>query len=150
MGRERNKENAPGLFAREDGSLPFARSTELRQVRQQRWALPKDLGKALQFLDDEQVDRLLSAVTEEANRRSRPHPDTDVAKTGPAAGVAKSVPKHSRSKAVAAEADGTHLTKGQLNAVNAAFRAGVTPARIARQFGLSHAQVRAALAKRPT
>ena len=37
---------------------------------------------------------------------------------GSAPGVAKSVPKHSQSKAVAAQADGTHLTKGQLNAVN--------------------------------
>jgi len=39
-----------------------------------------------------------------------------LAKTEPVAGVAKSAPKQSRSKAVAAEADGTHLTKGQLNA----------------------------------
>jgi hypothetical protein len=29
------------------------------------------------------------------------------------------------------------MTRGQVNAVRAAFKAGVTPARIARQFGLS-------------
>jgi hypothetical protein len=38
------------------------------------------------------------------------------------------------------------LTRGQLNAVRAAFKAVITPARIARQFGLSASQVRTALA----
>jgi transposase-like protein len=33
-----------------------------------------------------------------------------------------------------------------LNAVRAAFKAGVTPSRIARQFGLSQSDVRKALA----
>jgi hypothetical protein len=37
------------------------------------------------------------------------------------------------------------LTRGQINAVQAAFRAGVTPTRIARQFGLSQSDVRKAL-----
>jgi transposase-like protein len=37
------------------------------------------------------------------------------------------------------------LTKGQVNAVRAAFKAGVTPSRIARQFGLSQSDVRKAL-----
>ena len=38
------------------------------------------------------------------------------------------------------------LTQGKLNAVRAAFRVGVTPSRIARQFGISQADVRKALA----
>jgi len=38
------------------------------------------------------------------------------------------------------------LTRGQLNAVRAAFKAGITPSRIARQFGTSQANVRKALA----
>ena len=38
------------------------------------------------------------------------------------------------------------LTRGQLNAVRAAFKAGITPSRIARQFGLSRSDVRNALA----
>ena len=37
------------------------------------------------------------------------------------------------------------LTLGQLNAVRAAFKAGITPSRIARQFGLSQSNVRKAL-----
>jgi hypothetical protein len=38
------------------------------------------------------------------------------------------------------------LTPGRLNAVRAAFRAGVTPSRIARQLGISHSGVLKALA----
>ncbi len=38
------------------------------------------------------------------------------------------------------------LTRGQVNAVRAAFKAGITPSRIARQFGLSQSDVRKALA----
>jgi transposase-like protein len=38
------------------------------------------------------------------------------------------------------------LATGKLNAVRAPFKAGVTLSRIARQFGLSHSDVRKALA----
>jgi len=38
------------------------------------------------------------------------------------------------------------LTRGQVNAVRAAFKAGITPTRIARQFGISQSNVRKVLA----
>jgi predicted transcriptional regulator len=38
------------------------------------------------------------------------------------------------------------LSLGKLNAVRAAFKAGVTPSRIAREFGISQANVRKVLA----
>jgi transposase-like protein len=38
------------------------------------------------------------------------------------------------------------LSRGQVNAVRAVFKAGVTVSRIARQFGISQADVRKALA----
>jgi HD-like signal output (HDOD) protein len=63
MGRERNRQNAPGLFGRE-GAASAIQSAELREALLRKWALPKDLGKALQFLDDEQIDRLLKAASE--------------------------------------------------------------------------------------
>jgi hypothetical protein len=50
-------------------------------------------------------------------------------------------PTHRRKIGPASSA----LTLGQVKAVLAAFKAGITPARIARQFGLSHADVRMAL-----
>jgi transposase-like protein len=44
------------------------------------------------------------------------------------------------------EAVSPPLPQGKLNAVRAAFKAGVTPARIAREFGISQQDVRRALA----
>jgi hypothetical protein len=41
-----------------------------------------------------------------------------------------------------------HLTPGKLNAVRAAFKDGVKPSQIARQFDLSQFDVRKALARR--
>jgi hypothetical protein len=38
------------------------------------------------------------------------------------------------------------LTRGQVNAVRAAFRAGIKPSRIARQFGISQSDVKKVLA----
>jgi predicted DNA-binding protein (UPF0251 family) len=44
------------------------------------------------------------------------------------------------------EAVAVHLTPGKMNAVRAAFKVGVKPSQIARQFGLSQSDVRKALA----
>jgi predicted DNA-binding protein (UPF0251 family) len=44
------------------------------------------------------------------------------------------------------EAAAVYLTPGKLNAVRAAFKAGVKPSQIARQFGLCQSDVRQALA----
>ena len=41
------------------------------------------------------------------------------------------------------------LTRGQVNAIRASFKAGITPSRIARQFGVSQSDVRKALATDP-
>jgi hypothetical protein len=38
------------------------------------------------------------------------------------------------------------LTRGQVNAVRSAFKAGIKPSRIARQFGVSQSDVRKVLA----
>jgi DNA invertase Pin-like site-specific DNA recombinase len=89
--------------------------------------LPKDLAGALQRLDDTEVDTLLAAVTTEAERRGR-------------------LPRPSASKVPTLEDAGHSLTKGKLNAVRAAFKAGVKPSAIARKFGISQSDVRKALA----
>jgi hypothetical protein len=44
----------------------------------------------------------------------------------------------------------TNLTLGKLNAVRAAFKAGVTPSRIARHFRISLSDVKLALASSPS
>ena len=92
-----------------------------------RYLLPRDLAGALKRLDDTQVDTLLAAVTTEAERRGR-------------------LPRASVWKAPTPEDAGGSLTTGKLNAVRAAFKAGVKPSAIARQFGISQSDVRKALA----
>jgi DNA invertase Pin-like site-specific DNA recombinase len=89
---------------------------------------PADLPKAVRHLDDHELDQLLSAVIAEQKQRGK-----------------KLAPKISPPRRVEAVA-AAPLTQGKLNAVRAAFKAGVTPSRIARQFGISQSDVRKALA----
>jgi hypothetical protein len=104
---------------------------------QQRHFLPTDLAGALKRLDDVEIDELLTAVTTEAERRGRRPPSP--AKEKPVA------EKPQRRREAADDGAGS-LTTGKLNAVRAAFKAGVKPAAIARQFGISQSDVRKALA----
>jgi DNA invertase Pin-like site-specific DNA recombinase len=80
-------------------------------------------------LDDDQLDRLLAAVIGEFKERGRKLPGSDEPS------------RKRRTKEVAPP-----LAQGKLNAVRAAFKAGVRPSRIAREFGVSHADVKRALA----
>ena len=106
---------------------------------QRRHFLPKDLAGALKWLDDVEIDALLAAVTTEAERRGRRPPGP--AKEKP---VAAARPQRRQE---AAEDDAGSFPTGKLNAVRAAFKAGVKPSAIARQFGVSLSDVRKALAK---
>jgi DNA invertase Pin-like site-specific DNA recombinase len=92
-----------------------------------RYLLPKDLAEALRRLGDKEIDTLFEAVASEAERRGR------LLRTPP-------------SRTPPVEDAGGLLTKGKLNAVRAAFKAGVKPAAIARQFGISQGDVKRALA----
>lgn len=94
-----------------------------------RHVLPKDLASAIKQLDDQELDLLLAAALAEQKRRGRT--------------PAKSVePQEKRC----IETITVHLTPGKLNAVRAAFKVGIRPSLIARQFGLSQTDVRRALA----
>jgi hypothetical protein len=84
---------------------------------QQRHLLPKDLAGALKRLDDVEIDALLAAVSSEAERRGRRPPGA--AKENP---VADAKPQRRQE---AAEDGAGSLTTGKLNAVRAAFQAGV-------------------------
>jgi hypothetical protein len=102
-------------------------------------AAPFDLAGALKRLDDVEIDALLAAVTTEAERRGRRPPSP--AKEKPVADA-----KPQRRQEAAQDGAGS-LTTGKLNAVRAAFKAGVKPSAIARQFGISQSDVRKALAQ---
>ena len=80
-------------------------------------------------LDDAEIDKLLSAVTTEAQRRGRLPKRQPQAEEKPA------------GRRTAVEEISHGLTKGKLNAVRAAFKAGVKPSAIARQFGISQSDV---------
>jgi hypothetical protein len=86
-------------------------------------------ASAIKQLDDQELDRLQAAVLTEQKRRGR--------KPG------QSVETADKPRVEAAV---VHLTPGKLNAVRAAFKVGVKPSQIARQFGLSQSDVRKALA----
>jgi hypothetical protein len=78
--------------------------------------------------NDQQLDRLVSVALEERARRKKPP-----------------VPEKDQRKRIA-ENVSPRLPQGKLNTVLAAFKAGVTPSRIAREFGLSRSDVQRALA----
>jgi hypothetical protein len=101
-------------------------SRELEAVPSSRHVLPRDLDAAIRHLDDAELDRLVSAALEERARRK-----------------ALSMPEESQPKR---RVETVALPQGKLNAVRAAFKAGVTPSRIAREFGLSRSDVQSALA----
>jgi hypothetical protein len=98
---------------------------EADTVHPSRHVLPRDLDAAIRRLDDEELDRLVSAALEERCRRKK-----------------LSVPEESQPMR---RIETVALPQGKLNAVRAAFKAGVTPSRIAREFGISKSDVRGAL-----
>jgi hypothetical protein len=103
-----------------------------------RHLLPKDLPGALKYLQDSELDALHEATLDELRRRNR----LPSRLTKPTA--APPVTPHQRQTPID---DGAgSLTRGQLSAVRAAFKAGVKPSAIARQFGISQSDIRKALA----
>jgi len=93
-----------------------------------RHILPNNLPAAIKHLNDQEFDQLLTAVTTEQQRR----------------GKKRTTPDKAPSKRTGAPA--VTLSIGKLNAVRAAFKAGITPAKIAKQFGISQSDVRKVLA----
>jgi DNA invertase Pin-like site-specific DNA recombinase len=112
---------------------PPLHTDEPAAAASQSYALPTNLPSALSHLDDDQLNRLLSAVIGELKRRGRK------------LSVPVETSRKQRTKEVAPP-----LAQGKLNAVRAAFKAGITPSRIARQFGISLSNVRKALASDPS
>ena len=142
MGRGRTLSTAPDLFSTISGREPSSASnspppskpginttaTEAT-VRTSPYVLPRDLPQVLGQLQNQEFDRLVSAVLAEQKRRGGklPAPDENL-RTQPVESAAMTLPS------------------GKLNAVRAAFKAGVKPTQIARQFGISQADVRKVLA----
>jgi hypothetical protein len=144
MRRHRSQPATPDLFSTE-----VAQGASLSQVSaattavartSQRHVLPKDLSTAVKHLTDTELDLLIAASVEEAKRRGRWLPS--VKPSPPVEPEQSSSSKDKRR----AELTTVSLTRWQVNAVRASFNAGITPSRIARQFGISQSDVRKVLA----
>jgi hypothetical protein len=146
MGRDRTEPATPDLFSTDmvpDASPPPTRrvsATEAAiETASKRHVLPMDLPNAVKHLTDRELDLLITALVEEAKRRGRLPPGIQA--TTPDG----SIPKRLSSR-VKRQTKTASLSLGQINAVRAAFKAGITPSRIARQFGISQSDVRRVLA----
>ena len=145
MGHDRGEQATPDLFSTEtvrDGSSPspikpIPAAQIAADASSQRHVLPKNLRKAVKHLSDGELDLLHAATVEEMGRRGRLLP-TDQTKNS------SRVDKSSHKRQVGAAT--VSLTRGQINAVRAAFKAGIKPSLIARQFGISQSDVRKVLA----
>ena len=144
MARDRTQE-APDLFSTEtvrDVSPSPMKPISPTQVAAaglaQRHVLPKNLRKAVKHLSDGELDLLHAATLEELGRRGRLPASDEATKRSSRRGKSAHPAK--------AEAAPISLTRGQINAVRAAFKAGIKPSLIARQFGISQSDVRKVLA----
>jgi hypothetical protein len=121
-----------------------------------RHVLPRDLSNALKQLDDGELDRLFAATRHELQSRGRlltstpvirptTHMGTEQRASGQSTTTTTTTTEESPDRRQPEEPD-VALTSGQVNAVRATFKAGITPTRIARQFGISQSDVRKVLA----
>ena len=101
-----------------------------------RHVLPRDLSNALKQLDDGELDRLLEATRDELQRRGRSLTSTPVIRPTTHMGIEQRASDQSTTEESPErrqpEEPTIALTQGQVNAVRATFKAGITPSRIAR------------------
>ena|SRR5271166_5998576 len=155
MGRDRIQQRTPddpSLAEGIGGQRTDAGSDEAPLLPSPKTILPKDLSKAIGYLDDQELDRLMGAAIAEARRRGRVPSllEASSAKRGVSSTEPMTTPpqpKNGPSRRRQVQVAPRALTRGQINAVQAAFKAGITPSRIARQFGLTQSDVRKALAE---
>ena len=143
MGRDPVKNQTPDLFSTERLGGPSSDGPADAVTRRppRRTVLPKDLPRAIRHLADIELDWLVRVAIQEAKRRGRPVPTDAV---GPTKTDTAATPRERQTRQEKI-GQAAALTPGQMNAVRAAFKAGVPPRRIGRQFGLSQEQVRKAL-----
>jgi hypothetical protein len=107
--------------------------------------LPKDLPAAIARLAEEELKTLARAVNEELERRNLRTPSELVSGQGTNPAVATS---KKPSRPASREANAQPLTQSRVNAIRAAFKAGVKSSTIARQFGVSRSAIQEALTEK--
>jgi len=116
----------------------------------QRYVLPKNLRNAVKHLSDGELDLMHAAILEEMKRRGRMPKGIETDLQSLRHRVARSdfmkIQSPATEKRRAVDIAEVSLTQGQVSAVRSAFKAGITPSRIAREFGIPLPDVRKALA----
>jgi hypothetical protein len=124
------QQTTPDLFPtktnREEASSGNS-SPHIAEKDLSRYVLPKDLPNAIKQLSDKELDELSAAVSVEQQRRG------------------KTPPSNENAKKLRVQEVSVPLTVGKTNAIRAAFKAGLKPSQIARQFKVSQADIRKAL-----
>ena len=147
MGRDPAEQATPDPFSTNrvgDASPPPPKrgGTEAAtETAPQRHILPKNLRTAVKHLSDSELDLMHAATLEEMKRRGRTPRGVATARSDST--KQELAPTQERRHANATEVS---LTHGQVNAVRSAFKAGITPSRIAREFGIPQSDVRQVLA----
>ena len=110
-----------------------------------RHVLPRDPSNALKQLDDGELDRLFAATQRQVAASSPVIRSTTNMGREQRAWDQSTTTEESPNRRQPEEPN-VALTQGQVKAVRATFKAGITPTRIARQFGISQSDVRKVLA----
>jgi len=114
-------------------------------VPERRYILPRDLPAALTRLTNEELEALGKAVTGEFHRRNLRVDAEPVSRERPRPTLFSKAESKKPSRERTTKIETPSLTQSQINAIRAAFKVGVKPTMIARQFGVSHAAIRQAL-----
>jgi hypothetical protein len=143
MGRDPAEQKALDPFPTAESPVAGAKI----ETTPQRYVLPKNLRNAVKHLSNGELDLMHAAILEELKRRGRTPQDveTDVPARPDLTKIQSAPTKTAKSNAAEIS-----LTRGQVNAVRSAFKAGITPSRIAREFGIPLSDVRQALARDET
>jgi hypothetical protein len=157
MGRDPAEPAISGPFSTEGvkvaaPSLPTVDAAkEATEAASQRHVLPKNLRYGISQLSDGELDELFEAAFDEAKRRGRLPQSirTDLTPSPLRSSALTTKPLPQTDKRRRVDIAEVSLTRGQINAIRASFKAGITPSRIARQFGISQSDVRKALATDP-
>ena len=143
MGRDPAKQKALDPFPTAESPAAGAKI----ESEPQRYVLPKNLRNAVKHLSDGELDLMHAATLEELKRRGRTPKSVEADLPARSDLTKIHSPPSETAKLNAAEVS---LTRGQVNAVRSAFKAGITPSRIAREFGIPLSDVRQALARDET
>jgi hypothetical protein len=142
MARDRSTSGTADLFKPPSGVVSRSPRTA-KPVGRKQIVLPSNLPLALQSLDDSSFNALVREVGVEARRRGVAAPGAAIAEIADHKVASKKATEspETRSKIAA-----NKVPTGKANLIRAAFKAGVKPAAIAREFGISPSVVRDVLA----